>query len=141
MPGDLAGFQQMLNGYVRDLGEIQVWMSDPGPFRAGIAWILFCGNYRCVCVCVCVCACACACACLCVCGLCVCFPGGSSGKEPAYQCRRPKRCGFAPWVRKIPWRRSWQLTYSNIPGESHGQRTLVATVYRAVKSWAQTKAT
>ena len=54
MPGDLAGFQQMLNGYVRDLREIQVWMSDPGPFHAGIAWILFCGNYRCVCVCVCV---------------------------------------------------------------------------------------
>ena len=30
------------------------------------------------------------------------FPGGSSGKGSAYQCRRP---GFNPWVRKILWRR------------------------------------
>ena len=33
------------------------------------------------------------------------FPGGASGKEPACQCRRYKRCCFDPWVRKIPWRR------------------------------------
>ena len=32
------------------------------------------------------------------------FPGGASGKEPACQRRRHKRCGFHPWVRKIPWR-------------------------------------
>ena len=31
--------------------------------------------------------------------------GGASGKELACQCRRRKRCGFDPWVRKIPWRR------------------------------------
>ena len=30
------------------------------------------------------------------------FPGGASGKEPACQCRRHKRRGFDPWVRKIP---------------------------------------
>ena len=24
------------------------------------------------------------------------FPGGASGKEPNYQCRRPKRCGSIP---------------------------------------------
>ena len=30
------------------------------------------------------------------------FPGGASGKEPAYQCRRPKRWGFSPWTGKIP---------------------------------------
>ena len=29
------------------------------------------------------------------------FPGGASGKEPACQCRRHKRHGFDPWVRKI----------------------------------------
>ena len=23
------------------------------------------------------------------------------------QCRRQRRCGFNPWVRKIPWRRKW----------------------------------
>ena len=28
------------------------------------------------------------------------FPGGASGKEPAYQCRRHKGLRFNPWVRK-----------------------------------------
>ena len=32
----------------------------------------------------------------------LCFPGGASGKEPTCQCRRCKRAGFDPWVRKIP---------------------------------------
>ena len=36
------------------------------------------------------------------------FPGGASGKESACQCRRHKRCGFDPWVRKIPCSRKWQ---------------------------------
>ena len=41
------------------------------------------------------------------------FPGGASGKEPACQCRRHKRCGFDPWVGKTPWRRAWQpIQYS-----------------------------
>ena len=31
-------------------------------------------------------------------------------KELACQCRRCKRRGFDPWVRKIPWRRAWQPT-------------------------------
>ena len=30
------------------------------------------------------------------------FPGHTSGKEPACQCRRHKRQGFNPWVGKIP---------------------------------------
>ena len=34
------------------------------------------------------------------------FPGDASGKEPTCQCRRCKRHGFDPWVRKIPWRRA-----------------------------------
>ena len=53
------------------------------------------------------------------------FPGGASGKEPACHCRRHKRCGFNPWVRKIPWRTAWQPTPVFLPGESHGQRSLV----------------
>ena len=32
--------------------------------------------------------------------------GEPSGKEPGCQCRRHKRFGFNPWVRKIPWRRA-----------------------------------
>ena len=38
------------------------------------------------------------------------------------QCGRP---GFDPWVGKIPWRRKWQSTPGLLPGESHGQRSLV----------------
>ena len=30
-----------------------------------------------------------------------------------------------PWVWKIPWRRVWQPTPVFLPGESHGQRSLV----------------
>ena len=52
------------------------------------------------------------------------FPGGTSGKEPTCQCRRHKRCGFDPWVRKIPWRRAQQPTPVFLPGESHGHRSL-----------------
>ena len=48
-------------------------------------------------------------------------PGGTSGKEPASQCRRHKRCGFDPWVGKIPWRRAWQPTPVFLPAEFHGQ--------------------
>ena len=44
--------------------------------------------------------------------------GGSDGKESA--------CSVGdPWVRKIPWRREWQHTTVFLPGEFHGQRSLV----------------
>ena len=45
------------------------------------------------------------------------FLGGASGKEPAYKCRRYKRHGFDPWVRKILWRREWQPTPVFLPGK------------------------
>ena len=53
------------------------------------------------------------------------LPGWNSGKEFACQCKRHKRCSFNPWVRKIPWSRKWQSTPVFLPGESHGQRSLV----------------
>jgi len=53
------------------------------------------------------------------------FPRGASGKEPACQSRRHKRLRFDPWVRNLPWRRAWQPTPVLLPGESHGQRSLV----------------
>ena len=37
---------------------------------------------------------------------------------------RHKRCGFDPWVGKIPWRRAWQSIPVFLPGESHGERSL-----------------
>ena len=33
--------------------------------------------------------------------------------------------GFDPWVGKIPWRRALQPTQVLLPGEPHGQRSLV----------------
>ena len=39
--------------------------------------------------------------------------------------QRHKRCGFNSWVRNILWRRKWQPTPVFLPGESHGQRSLV----------------
>ena len=53
------------------------------------------------------------------------FSGGASGKEPCCQCRRRKRRRFDPWVEKIPWRRKWQSAPVLLPGEFHGQRSLV----------------
>ena len=50
------------------------------------------------------------------------FRGGSDGKESICPCRRH---GFAPWVRKICWRREWLSTPVFLPGESQGQRSLV----------------
>ena len=45
------------------------------------------------------------------------------------------RLKFNPWVRKIPWRRAWQPTLVFLLGESHGQRSLGATVHGVAKSW------
>ena len=41
------------------------------------------------------------------------FPGGASGKEPACQSRRCKRCRFNPWVGKIPLEKG-MATHSSI---------------------------
>ena len=53
------------------------------------------------------------------------FPMWLSGKEPTCQCGRQRSRVFGPWVRKISWRRKWQPTPVFLPGESHGQRSLV----------------
>ena len=50
------------------------------------------------------------------------FPWGLAVKN-TLQYRRYKRCGFDP--SKIPWRRAWKSTLVFLPGESHGQRSLV----------------
>ena len=61
------------------------------------------------------------------------FPGGASGKESAGQYRRPRRRGFHPWVGRIPWRRRRQPAPVSLPGESHGQRSLVAKGHTGLK--------
>ena len=52
------------------------------------------------------------------------LPGGRGGKDPL-QCRRRRRHGFQPRVGRIPRRRERQLPPGSLPGESHGQRSLV----------------
>ena len=46
-------------------------------------------------------------------------------KSPPANTGDGKRCGFSPWVRKVPWSRKWQPTPVFLPGKSHGQRSLV----------------
>ena len=64
------------------------------------------------------------------------FPGGASGKEPACQCGRHKRCQFDSWVGKIPWRRAQQSTPVFLPGESHGPWNLAVDIFMA-KVWGR----
>ena len=52
------------------------------------------------------------------------LPRWLNGKESACQCSRHRRCGFNPWVGKIPWRRKWQPIPVFLPGGSHEQRSL-----------------
>ena len=56
------------------------------------------------------------------------FPGGTSGKELVYSCRRP---GFDPWVGKIPLEEemathssilSWRILRTEEPGRLHSPR-------------------
>ena len=48
---------------------------------------------------------------------------------------------FDPWVRKIPWRRKWQLTPVFLPGESHGQGSLAGNTPWSHKKSDITEAT
>ena len=57
---------------------------------------------------------------------------GASGKELTCQCRRHKRLGFNPLIRKIPWRRAQQPTL--VPGESHGHGSLAGCSSQGGKS-------
>ena len=51
-------------------------------------------------------------------------PSSSVAKNyPAMQ--ETPRCGFYPWVRKIPQKRKWQATPVILPVKSHGQRSLM----------------
>ena len=59
-------------------------------------------------------------------------------KDPPCQCRR---CRFSPWVGKIPWRRAQQSTPVFLPGESHGQRSLVGYSPWGCKKWDTSEAT
>ena len=65
----------------------------------------------------------------------------ASGKEPACQQRKCKRCRFDPWVEKIPWSMKWQPTPAFLPEKSHGQRNLVGYDPKGHKESDTTEAT
>ena len=52
-------------------------------------------------------------------------PGGSVGKESTYNAGDAGDTGSIPGSGRFPWRRAWQPTLVFLPGESHGQRSLV----------------
>ena len=65
--------------------------------------------------------------------------GGASGKEPACQCRRLKRCRFDPRVRMTPWSTAnhssilaWRIPWTEEPDGLH-------TVRSVSKSWTRLK--
>ena len=61
------------------------------------------------------------------------LPRWLSGKESACQC---KRLRFDPWVRKILWRRAWQLTLVFLPGESMDREAWWAAVHGVIhQTW------
>ena len=58
--------------------------------------------------------------------LAVSLPGGTVIKNPPSNAGDAREGSlFDPRVRKVPWRRKWQPTPSFLPGEFHGQRSLV----------------
>ena len=67
------------------------------------------------------------------------FPGGTSDKESACQCRRCERLGFDPWVGKIPLEEemvthssvlAWRILWTEEPG---GLQSI------GLQSWTQLK--
>ena len=66
------------------------------------------------------------------------FPKWLSGKQSVCQCRRHTRCGFDPWVGKIPWKRKWQPPLVILPGKSMDRGAWQGTV-RAVAELEMTE--
>ena len=66
---------------------------------------------------------------------------GDSGKESACHCQWHKRHGFDPRAGKILWRRKWQPTPVFLPGNFHGQSSLVGYSPWGRKEWDMTEHT
>ena len=61
------------------------------------------------------------------------FPAGSSGKESPANAGEPWKTRLDPQIGKILWRRKMQPTPVFLPGQSHGQRSLVGYSSRGHK--------
>ena len=60
-----------------------------------------------------------------------------SGKESDCQCRRHRRQGLDPWVRKIPWRRKRQPAPVFLPGNPMDRGAWGASLWDC-KEWDMT---
>ena len=67
------------------------------------------------------------------------FSDGTSGKEPACQCRRCQEMQVQFLGQEDPLGRAWQPIPVFLPGESHGQRSLAGYSPGVVKSRTQLK--
>ena len=52
------------------------------------------------------------------------FPGSAAVKNPPASAGDTRDTGSIPWIRKIPWGRTWLPAPISLPGKSHGQRSL-----------------
>ena len=62
-------------------------------------------------------------------------------KNPSANADGRKRCGFDPWVGKIPWRRAWHPTPVFLPREPLGQKSLVGYSPQRLKELDTTEVT
>ena len=62
------------------------------------------------------------------------FPSGLAGKESTCSAGDTGDSGLFPGLGRFPWRQKRQATSVFLPGESHGQRSLAATVHGVTKS-------
>ena len=58
-----------------------------------------------------------------------------SGLKKKSQCRNSRRCGFHPWVKKIPWRRKWQHIQYPCLDNPMDRGAWWAIVHGVTKSW------
>ena len=63
------------------------------------------------------------------------LPRWLSGNEPTWQCRRCRRWGFDPWVRKISWRRNGNLLQYSCLDNPMDRGAWQTTVHEVTKSW------
>ena len=64
-----------------------------------------------------------------------CFPDGSDVKESACNAGDPVLIPGLGRSLEIPWRREWPPTPVFLPGEFHGQNSLVGYSHGVAKSW------
>ena len=67
------------------------------------------------------------------------FPSDASGKEPAHQCRRRKRCRFGPGSGRFPGEGYGNPLQDSCLKKPTDRGAWWATVHRVMQSWAQLK--